>query len=116
MWILVLQRLTIEFFLDLLFFPIWWYTGGVKHMLIFCYGLFSGANGYLAPSLWLKNIFTPMFGQHDLQGRIVSFFIRFFNIIFRFIFLVFYLFFITILFLLWFILPFFVILMVILSF
>jgi len=40
-------------------------------------------NGNLAPGLWLKNIFVPMFGQTDWQGRITSFFMRLVNVIGR---------------------------------
>jgi hypothetical protein len=37
----------------------------------------------LAPALWFKNLFVPMYGQHDLQGRFTSFLIRFANGIIR---------------------------------
>lgn len=37
----------------------------------------------MAPGLWLKNIFVPMYGQRDFQGRVASFFIRFVNVIVR---------------------------------
>ena len=33
--------------------------------------------------LWLKNLFVPMFGQHDWQGRLVSFLIRLVQLIAR---------------------------------
>ncbi|MBI5728363.1 MAG: hypothetical protein HY984_01260 [Candidatus Magasanikbacteria bacterium] len=40
-------------------------------------------NVSLAPGLWLKNIFVPMFGQADWQGRLMSFFMRLMNVIVR---------------------------------
>ncbi len=83
MWLLVVQRVTIDFFADFLFFPVWWYTSGIKKAYFYCFSLFMRANDRLAPLLWLKNIFVPMFGQRDWQGRIVSFFMRLANIIFR---------------------------------
>ena len=83
MWRLVFQRLTLEFFLDLLYFPIWWYTKGIAHQLRVCSDLFKDGNRALAPGLWLRNIFVPMFGQYDWQGRIVSVFMRFVNVIGR---------------------------------
>ena len=83
MWLLVLQRLTVEFFLDILYFPIWWYTSGVKRAALAAWHMFQEGNISLAPGLWLRHIFTPMFGQTDWQGRIMSFFMRVVNIIGR---------------------------------
>ncbi len=76
MWILILQRLAIEALLDILYFPIWWYTGGVWRALLFCLDMLKEGNSNFAPGLWLSNIFVPMYGQYDWQGRIISFFMR----------------------------------------
>ena len=83
MWLLIFQRLSVEFFLDILYFPIWWYTRGILRVGRFCWQLVGDANESLAPGLWLRHIFTPMFGQTDWQGRIMSFFMRVVNIIGR---------------------------------
>ena len=83
MFFAVLPRLLIEFFIDIFYYPIWWYTGGIVYVLNAAKNTFSAGNGFLAPGLWLKNLFVPMFGQHDLQGRLVSFIIRLGNVIFR---------------------------------
>jgi len=40
-------------------------------------------NAALGVLLWLKNLFVPMFGQHDWQGRLVSFLIRLVQLIAR---------------------------------
>jgi len=108
MWLLVAQRITIEFFLDFLFFPIWWYTYGMKKAFFYCLNLFLNAFDRLAPLLWLKNIFVPMFGQRDWQGRIVSFFMRFINVILRGVTLFFVFLIIVLLFFVWAAFPFFV--------
>jgi hypothetical protein len=115
MWILVLQRMVLEFLLDIVYFPMWWYTGGAKHAFLFCVGLFKEANSFLAPGLWLKNIFVPMFGQYDWQGRIMSFFMRVVNVIFRAIALIVWSFGICVLFFVWFAFPVFVVYMLVLS-
>ena len=83
MWILVFQRLLIDFFIDIFYFPVWWYSAGAKRALIGCWHLIREANISMAPGLWLKNIFVPMFGQRDWQGRIMSFFMRLVNVIGR---------------------------------
>lgn len=115
MYFLVLQRLLIEFILDFFYFPVWWYTGGVAYALQACGNLISSANGLMAPGLWLKNIFVPMFGQHDWQGRMVSFLVRLANVIFRSLAMVVWLLVVFILFLFWVALPLFVGYMLIIS-
>jgi len=108
MWILVFQRILLDFLLDILYFPLWWYTGGAKYALIFCYNLWQDANQYLAPWLWLKNIFVPMFGQRDWQGRLVSIFIRLMNVLARGFMMLIWTVVVLALWLLWLILPIFV--------
>lgn len=83
MYILILQRLLLEALFDIFYFPIWWYTGGSLRAARYCYALFMHGNLILAPGLWLKNIFVPMYGQYDWQGRIISFVMRVIQIIAR---------------------------------
>ncbi len=83
MWILVIQRIAVEAFLDLIYFPLWWYSGGALHAARSCFGLLKDGNQNLAPGLWLTNLFVPMFGQYDWQGRIISFFMRLVQLIAR---------------------------------
>ena len=115
MWVLVLQRMLLELVLDIIYFPVWWYTGGVKHAGMFCYGLLQDANYFLAPGLWLKNMFVPMFGQTDLQGRLMSIFMRFANFIGRSIGFLIWFFVVIFIFILWLVFPIFVIYMLIIS-
>lgn len=83
MWILTLQRLTIQFFLDIIYFPVWWYTSGLLAAFSFLRARIRDGNDQFVPLLWLKNIFVPMYGQYDWQGRIMSVFMRIVNIIAR---------------------------------
>lgn len=116
MWLIVLQRITLEFIIDLFYFPIWWYTKGARRSLLFCIYLFQDGNVYLAPGLWFKNIFVPMFGQTDWQGRLMSVFMRMVNVISRSIGLFIWFFAMVILFFVWLFLPAIVIYMLITSF
>lgn len=87
---MIYQKLIAEFFLDFLYFPIWWYTkGAIKAFRVYKDALVH-VNFRFAPGLWLKNLFTPMYGQRDWEGRLVSIFIRFVNIVFRSLILVFF--------------------------
>lgn len=83
MWPLILQRLAMEFVFDVFLFPVWWYTNGLKRVILACGRTVQEANISLAPGIWLKNIFVPMYGQSDWQGRIMSVFMRIVNIIGR---------------------------------
>lgn len=68
---------------DILYWPLWWYSKGLLKMAKFCFGEIAGEQEKLGLSVWVKNIFTPMFGQYDIEGRIISFFIRLVQIIGR---------------------------------
>lgn len=116
MWILVVQRITLEFILDIIYFPVWWFTAGARHAFIFCIGLVKEANSMMAPGLWLKNIFVPMFGQWDFQGRLVSFFMRLGNVIIRSIALFIWVIVVIFIFFLWILFPTFIFYMLITSF
>jgi hypothetical protein len=83
MWLLVFQRLTFEFLLDFIYAPVWWYTRGLVRAGKFSARILLLGNAQFAPGLWFLNIFVPMFGQYDWQGRLVSFFVRLANVIIR---------------------------------
>ena len=105
MGILILQRLFLEVILDVFYFPLWWYSKGAWYAMRSCFGLLKQGNANLAPGLWLANLFVPMFGQFDIQGRIISFFMRLVQIVARTIALVVWLLFCLVLFVVWLVLP-----------
>ncbi|MBI4090586.1 MAG: hypothetical protein HY422_01030 [Candidatus Komeilibacteria bacterium] len=61
---------------DVLYFPIWWYTSGLKYRLKRFMQSIGEMADHLALRLLLLNIFKPMFAQYDRTGRIISFFMR----------------------------------------
>lgn len=83
MYILILERLFLDAMVDIVYFPIWWYTKGLVFFANKVLNLFRAGNENLAPGVWLKNIFVPMYGQYDWQGRLISFLVRLVQIIFR---------------------------------
>lgn len=68
---------------DILMFPVWWYTKGIVYMLEQLLLSAQKQAASFAVNLWVRNLFVPMYGQYDWQGRIISFFIRLIQIIFR---------------------------------
>ncbi len=115
MWLLVFQRMIIEFALDVVYFPLWWYTDGLKRVAVGCWHWIEDGNDHFAPGLWLKNMFVPMFGQYDWQGRLMSLFMRFVNVVGRSVALGIWVVIIALLFLLWVIFPVFVMYMLVRS-
>ena len=61
---------------ELLYFPIWWYTQGLKRVVLYVFNSIKDTNRNLAVGLMFKSLFKPMFGQYDRQGRLISFFFR----------------------------------------
>lgn len=68
---------------DFFYFPIWWYTVGFWQMFKKCWLSLLERQRDLAIDIWLKNLFVPMYGQHDFAGRVISFFMRLAQIIGR---------------------------------
>lgn len=83
MILIIFQRLFIEAIVDIFYFPVWWYSSGIKYISQKCFRLLKIGNEELAPGLWLKNLFVPMFGSRDWEGKIISFFMRLVQIIAR---------------------------------
>lgn len=81
--LIVLQHIFLEAILDMFYTPVWWYGRGIIYWGKKCVSWLRSGNETLAPGLWLKNLFVPMFGQYDWQGRIISFLIRLVQVIFR---------------------------------
>lgn len=68
---------------DFIYFPLWWYSAGLLRIIKKIRNFYRHQEESLALSIWLRNIFTPMYGQHDFAGRLISFIIRFVQVIFR---------------------------------
>lgn len=76
---------------DILYFPVWWYSRGLKFLLLKLADILADKERELALFVWIKNIFRPMYGQYDWAGILISFFIRLVQIIIRLIAMLFWL-------------------------
>ncbi|MBI4812087.1 hypothetical protein HY798_01370 [Candidatus Falkowbacteria bacterium] len=76
-------KVSAEFIRDVLYFPVWWYGRGLINLLSALRNFLADKEKSLALSIWMKNIFRPMYGQYDWAGIIISFFVRLFQIIVR---------------------------------
>jgi hypothetical protein len=61
---------------QILYFPVWWYTVGFVRLVRGAWRFFRNQEKSLAWSIWIKNLFVPMYGQNDWAGRLISFFVR----------------------------------------
>ena len=75
----ILQR----FILDILYFPLWWYTRGFTRTIKFALRSVADAERQIALGIWLKAMFKPMFQDYTWEGRMVSFFMRIMLLIFK---------------------------------
>ena len=61
---------------DLIYFPIWWYSKGLKKVALFCFKEVGEASRRLSIGILFSHLLKPMYGQYDIAGRIISFFFR----------------------------------------
>lgn len=73
---LLLKYVAVDVVGSFLYFPVWWYTRGLVRAGAYCLRTIADMARSYGVSVWIKNLFTPMFGQHDISGRLISFFMR----------------------------------------
>jgi hypothetical protein len=108
-------QVIIDFIKDILYFPLWWYSAGTAEAFLFALNKIHNGARQLGLKVWVANLFRPMFGQYDITGRIISFFIRLVQIIVRSIMMVVWIALMLILFLIWLALPPFIIYQIIIN-
>lgn len=92
-------------FQESFYFLPWWYSRGLWELILRNKDFLLDKEKKLGVGIWVKNIFTPMYGQRDWTSRFISFFIRLFQIIFRSLLIIFWALYSLLLILLWLILP-----------
>lgn len=74
-------------FVDLLgsvaWFPVWWYTKGFTLIRTKAWAALRYRSQSYGFKIWIRNFFVPMYGQHDITGKLVSVFMRFIVLIGR---------------------------------
>ena len=102
-----------DFFLDtvweILYFPAWWYSRGLKNALIFCWTKIRNSWRFLALSIIFSSFFKPMFAQKGWDAYVLTLMVRSWQILWRLILFSCISLFWFCLFLIWIILPLFLI-------
>jgi hypothetical protein len=111
-----LTGILLDIIIDIVFFPFWWYSVGLIKTAKKLAEFVMDKERSLALFVWIKNIFVPMYGQRDIQGFLISFFVRLVQIIFRGLILLFWMAAALIAFCLWIIFPALVVYMIYMQF
>ncbi|MDD4289977.1 MAG: hypothetical protein PHH83_01730 [Patescibacteria group bacterium] len=102
----ILKIILIDFIVyGILYFPIWWYSKGIYKALLKCFKIFTDAWEGLGLSIQVKYLFKPMYGQRDVTGILISFFMRLIMLMFKLICVIFVFVFCSFLFISWSFLP-----------
>jgi hypothetical protein len=94
---------------DILMFPVWWYTRGLVGVARSLFSFLEERQRSLALLVWIKNIYRPMYGQHDWQGILISIGMRIIQIIFRSLVMLFWVLAVLFIFCFWLVFPLFLI-------
>lgn len=62
--------------MEVLQFPVWWYTKGFRTILLFVWREIASLAVFLNLPILFRSLFQPMYGQTDWQGRLISFGVR----------------------------------------
>ncbi len=57
-------------------FPLWWYTRGFRDVFATLLRILKYRARAYGFGIWIRNFFVPMYGQHDLAGRLISVLMR----------------------------------------
>ncbi len=76
-------KIAVQLLWEIAYFPLWWYSSGLIHLLESIREFMSNRQKELAFFVWTKNILVPMYGEYNWEGRLISFFVRLVQIIVR---------------------------------
>jgi hypothetical protein len=93
---------------EVVYFPFWWYSQGLKKTGFFCWKKIKIGWHNLGLGVILRNFFKPMYGQRGFVAYFISIMVRFWQIIYLGFLMILWLIFWILVFALWIILPFFI--------
>ncbi len=90
---------------SIVYFPIWWYTAGALNVLKLIGKEVRGFARAYNLRILLRFMFTPMYGQNDIAGRLISLYVRLGHFLILSIYSVLYISVLSLSFVIWIILP-----------
>ena len=94
---------------EILYFPLWWYSRGLKNTGFFCLRKIKDAWRFSALSIILHSFFKPMFAQRGWDAYVLTLMVRCWQVFWRFVGMSIFSIFWFCIFLAWIILPIFII-------
>lgn len=91
--------------LDVVRFPLWWYSVGAVRAARYAWGEVRAALQRLSLVILFRNLLKPMFGDTTRSGRAISLFMRLVTFVFKLALMVVWVAFVGILFVAWFAAP-----------
>lgn len=91
--------------LDVVRFPLWWYTTGVARAARFAWGEVREWSQRLSLVILFRNLLKPMYGDYSRSGRIISLFLRLLVFAVKLVVMVIWIGAVTVLFLVWLAVP-----------
>lgn len=102
---MILQYTLFALAKDFVYAPLWWYTRGVAGVYVWLVRRVIATWHIFGIMLWMRHLFSPMFQQYDVAGRLISFFMRIVQVVVRSMAFVATTFFLICVFLLWILAP-----------
>lgn len=72
-----------EFVGDVLYFPVWWYSRGLRQTATTLVRSWQTLIDHLSLPILIRTMGKPMYGDYTRSGRIISFFLRLFLVFTR---------------------------------
>jgi hypothetical protein len=102
---LIFKDLFLDAVLELLYFPVWWYSRGLKKAAFFCWKRVKDGWRVMALSILIRNVFKPMYAQRGWDAYVLSMMVRLFQLFWRFLFMFLWFFLWVLVLLAWLVLP-----------
>jgi hypothetical protein len=71
-----LRFVLVDIIIQILYFPVWWYTEGTLKIVRSVVTQVQALGRSLGLKILFQFLLKPMYGQADIAGRIISFFVR----------------------------------------
>ncbi|MBU0706856.1 hypothetical protein KKG41_00605 [Patescibacteria group bacterium] len=71
-----LKIVAVDISWSIVYFPIWWYSSGLKMAALFVFRKISDAEQALAIGILLRYLFKPMYADYTKSGRAISLVVR----------------------------------------
>jgi hypothetical protein len=80
---ILIKTIILDPIFSLIYFPIWWYSRGLKKILFFLKKKIQEISCPFVLKILFLNLAKPMYGDYTREGKIISFFMRLIHLCWR---------------------------------